>query len=207
MPESSASEHLRVLIANESTARAELVSEVVVGLGHQVLVTITDVEAVAQLTAEAVPDVALVGIGRDPPHALRLIDRIVREAACPVIALLKIEDRAFVNEAAKRGVFAYLIDDGAEELQSALDIVLRRFAEYHKLEGAFARRAVTEQAKGILMERHDVDAAQAFELLREQARNHGRRVADVARAVCDSRPLLPKNPDEAGRPIPPSGIG
>jgi hypothetical protein len=28
-----------------------------------------------------------------------------------------------------------------------IDIVLRRFAEYHDLEGAFGRRAVTERAK------------------------------------------------------------
>jgi hypothetical protein len=32
--------------------------------------------------------------------------------------------------------------------------VLRRFSEYHDLEGAFGRRSVTERAKGILMERH-----------------------------------------------------
>ena len=32
--------------------------------------------------------------------------------------------------------------------------MLRRFAEYRDLEGAFQRRAVTERAKGILMERH-----------------------------------------------------
>jgi AmiR/NasT family two-component response regulator len=31
---------------------------------------------------------------------------------------------------------------------------VRRFAEYHDLEGAFGRRAITERAKGILMERH-----------------------------------------------------
>ena len=42
-------------------------------------------------------------------------------------------------------------------MQSAIDIVLRRFAEYHDLEGAFARTAVTERAKGILMERHGID--------------------------------------------------
>lgn len=43
----------------------------------------------------------------------------------------------------------------------SLDIVLRRFAEYHDLEGAFGRRAITERAKGILMERHSVDDATA----------------------------------------------
>ena len=29
--------------------------------------------------------------------------------------------------------------------------MLRRFTEYHDLEGAFGRRAITERAKGILM--------------------------------------------------------
>ena len=42
------------------------------------------------------------------------------------------------------------------------------------LEGAFGRRAVTERAKGILMERHGVDEQRAFfELLRAQPRNRG----------------------------------
>jgi AmiR/NasT family two-component response regulator len=45
-------------------------------------------------------------------------------------------------------------------------IVLRRFTEYRDLEGAFGRRAGTERAKGILMERHSVDDTGAFEMLR-----------------------------------------
>ena len=49
----------------------------------------------------------------------------------------------FVKEASKRGVFAYITDADVEDWQSSIDIVLRRFAEYHELEGAFGRRAVT----------------------------------------------------------------
>ena len=52
-----------------------------------------------------------------------------------------------------------------QEMQSSIDIVLRRFAEYHALEGAFGRRAVTERAKGILMERHNIDEQTAFSML------------------------------------------
>jgi response regulator NasT len=187
----SRSPHLRVLIANESEERAQALTGTVTALGHEEVVTVTDVAAVAELTAAVAPDVALVGIGGDPDHALGLIDRLVREAACPVIALLAIEDRAFVNEAAKRGVFAYVVDNGVAELQSSLDIVLRRFAEYQELEGAFGRRAVTERAKGILMERHQIDEQQAFAMLRDHARRHRQRLVDVAQAVCDSRSLLP----------------
>ena len=93
-------------------------------------------------------------VGEHTSSALEAIDRIVREAACPVIALFDVSDRAFVDEAAKLGIFAYITSEDLPELQTAIDIALRRFAEYHALEGAFGRRAVTERAKGILMERH-----------------------------------------------------
>ena len=125
-------------------------------------------------------------------HALEMISEIVREASCPVIALLETRDPHWVNEAAKRGIFAYIVNGKDPlQLQSAIDIVLRRFAEYHELEGAFGRRAVTERAKGILMERHDVDEGAAFEMLRESARQSNRKLVDVADAVVTSRSMLP----------------
>jgi AmiR/NasT family two-component response regulator len=71
---------------------------------------------------------------------------------------------------------------------------LRRFAEYHDLEGAFGRRAIAECAKGILMERHSIDEATAFEMLREHSRDANRKLFDVAAAVVDGHRLLPKHP-------------
>jgi len=75
--------------------------------------------------------------------------------------------------------------------------VLRRFTEYHDLEGAFGRRAVTERAKGVLMERHSVDEPTAFEMLRDHSRSSNRKVVDVASAVVDGHRLLPKQPPQA----------
>ena len=89
-----------------------------------------------------------------------------------MIALIHSPDADFVREASKRGVFAYITDADALDWQSSIDIVLRRFTEFHDLEGAFGRRAVTERAKGILMERHSVDEG----------------------AVVDGHALLPKQP-------------
>jgi response regulator NasT len=123
-----------------------------------------------------------------------MIDKIVHEAACPVIALLHARDPGFVKEASKRGVFAHISDADVEDWQSAIDIVLRRFAEFHELEGAFGRRALTERAKGILMERHAIDDAAAFEMLRESSRVHNRKLIDLATAVVDGHRLLPKQP-------------
>ena len=119
-----------------------------------------------------------------------MISEIVHEASCPVIALLEADDPVWVNEAAKRGIFAYIVDGRAEEMQSAIDITLRRYAEYASLEGAFARRAVIERAKGIMMSRQEIDERRAFELLRSQSQRSGRKLYDVAEAVLESHLLL-----------------
>ena len=188
-------DHLRVLIANERKDQLALVAPAVAALGHEVIAREIDVKDVGGVTARERPDVALVGLGESSEHALALIDKIVQEAACPVILLMHAPDPGFVQEASKRGIFAYITDADVEDWQSAIDIVLRRFAEYHDLEGAFGRRASIERAKGILMERHSVDDADAFEMLRNQSRRTNSKLADVAMAVVDGHRLLPKQPD------------
>jgi AmiR/NasT family two-component response regulator len=187
-------EHLRVLIANERKDRLALIVPIVAALGHEVIAREIEVADVGAVTARERPDVALVGLGESSRHALGLIEKIVQEAACPVIVLLHAPDPDFVREASKRGVFAHITDADASDWQSSIDIVLRRFAEYHDLEGAFGRRALTERAKGILMERHSVDEASAFEMLRQHSRTANRKLVDVATAVVDGHRLLPKQP-------------
>ena len=187
-------EHLRVLIANERKDRLALVAPIVAALGHEVIAREIEVEDVGAVTARERPDVALVGLGESSEHALHLVEKIVHESACPVIVLIHEPDPEFVKEASKRGVFAYITDADAKDWQSSIDIVLRRFTEYHDLEGAFGRRAITERAKGILMERHSVDEPTAFEMLREHSRSMNRKLVDVASAVVDGHRLLPKQP-------------
>jgi AmiR/NasT family two-component response regulator len=195
--ESTERKHLRVLIANERKDRLALVSPIVVALGHEVIAREIEVEDVGAVTAAEQPDVALVGLGESSEHALDLIDRIVRKAACPVIVLLHARDPDFIQEASKRGVFAHINDLDVEDWQSSIDIVLRRFAEYRDLQGAFSRRTTIERAKGILMERHGIDDADAFELLRQASRTDNRKLLDLATAILEGHRLLPKQPPPA----------
>jgi AmiR/NasT family two-component response regulator len=115
--------HLRVLIANERKDRLALVAPIVVGLGHEVIAREIDVEDVGPATARERPDVALVGLGDSSEHALGLIDKIVQEAACPVIVLLHARDPEFINEASKRGVFAQSRIDNRKLIDLATAIV------------------------------------------------------------------------------------
>jgi AmiR/NasT family two-component response regulator len=202
-----ATKKLRVLIVDGQAERLREVTATVTSLGHEVVRGGADIISVGQITAEELPDVALVIVGDNSRQALDLIRTIVHEAACPVIAILDLQDRAFIDQAARLGIFSSIARGGdLEEMQSSIDIALERFAEYHALEGAFGRRAVTERAKGILMERHGLDEQRAFELLRGEARRTNRKIVDVAESILASHRLLPGRREPApaeGRAVDP----
>ena len=179
-----------MLVANERHDRLAGVAALVAGMGHEVIAPQIEVSEVGPITAREQPDVAFVGLGASSQHALDLIEQIVHEAACPVVALLHEPDPGFVVQAARRGVFAYITDGDAQEWQNSIEIVLRRFAEFRDLEGAFKRRTITERAKGILMERHGVDEEKAFQMLRDQARRTQSVLVDTAEGIIDGTLLV-----------------
>jgi transcriptional regulator with GAF, ATPase, and Fis domain len=60
-----------------------------------------------------------------------------------------------------------------------------------QLQVALNSRVLIEQAKGVLAERLGIDVAEAFQLLRKNARNRNVRLSDFAQAVVDGSGQLP----------------
>ena len=192
---------LRVLVADGRPERLEQVTRTVASLGHEVITRQSELREIGPVTSVEQPDLAVVIVGESSDDALQMIGRIVHEASCPVIAVLDVQDPAFVNQAARRGIFAYI--SGGEdpaEFQSSIDITLQRFAEYQNLEGAFGRRAVTERAKGILMARRNLPEAEAFRLLQRQSQDRRMPMAKLAESIVQADELL-ESPHSAPEPI------
>ena len=173
------SETLRVLVADESREHLEPVGAALEELGHEVIALEVEPGETARATHEHRPDLALVALHEDKEHALELIGEIVDEATCPVCLLAGNPSRAFLSEAARRGVFAHLDSTDATELAGGIDIAVERYRQFRDLLGAFDRRARIERAKGLLMERHGISADEAFERLRRQARDTRRPIMGV----------------------------
>jgi AmiR/NasT family two-component response regulator len=138
---------LRVLLADGEETYLGFVVSMVLRLGHVVVAKAMDLEMVAALSEHAPPDVALVVVGESSERALGLIRTIVREATCPAIVLLSVEDAAFVEEAARCGVFAYIANGtmSDDQLEGAISVVLhllsdRRSQQPAHRDAALARR-------------------------------------------------------------------
>ena len=144
----------------------------------------------------------------DDDHALDLIEEISEYARGPLIVLLGSHESHFVSSAAERGIDAFARPQFDDEVQGAIELVMKRHAEkaqlveqVEQLESALERRGTIERAKGILMERHGVDERQAFELMRQQARRSNRRVVELA-ARRRRRPLAAAQSRRVGaRPV------
>jgi len=88
--------------------------------------------------------------------------------------------------------------DAAQALADVATIAVLQHRAAHEahilnehLSHALNSRIVIEQAKGIVAERGGLDMEQAFARLRDHARAHNRRLADVAREVIDGNLGIP----------------
>jgi response regulator NasT len=186
---------LRVLIANEDRERLTELSDMAEGLGLDVVAREVAVTEIAATARELMPDVAIVGLhDHHAEHALGLIEQVVREGVCPVIAVTGGDDAQFVANAAAKGIFAHTNAVDADELLGTIDIALKRFGHAAQLEGALGRRALIERAKGVLMERYSLDESAAFDRLRTESRHSGQKVVEVSEALLRSHSLLREPP-------------
>jgi transcriptional regulator with GAF, ATPase, and Fis domain len=70
----------------------------------------------------------------------------------------------------------------------------RRDVLTEQLQTALNRGVLIEQAKGVLAERLDLDVAEAFTLLRNDARRRNRRLSELAQAIVDGSEQIPPAP-------------
>ena len=191
---------LRILVANEREVDLKRLGAVLDELGHEVAPFAVSVAEAVELIAREDPDVAFVVLDSDDEHGLALISETVEFASGPVLVSVRAaKDPHVIARAAEMGIAGYVDSWEPHDVQAAIEVALRRHREAERLsekveqlQTALDRRTVIERAKGILMERHGIDEQEAFQRLRERARSGGRRVVEVAQAVLEGHPLLPK---------------
>jgi response regulator NasT len=98
---------------------------------------------------------------------------------------------ALIARADADHVLAYLVKPiGIADLQPAISIAIRRFAEFQALQKeckdlrqALFDRKVIEQAKGLLMKLAGIDEKEAFHRLQELASEKNQKLIDAAQSV------------------------
>lgn len=179
----------------------EAATMLVVDDDHQLLKTISaglqsagfvtfearDTEQGGRLAREHTPALTLLGLDGAEHDALGMAD-VLSEARLPFIVLSASNDAEQVEQAVQAGALAYLVKPIAIDhliplLRSSLGCAeeIRRLRESTaQLDRALAQGREISIVVGILMERCDLSASQAFDALRDDARSQRKKMADLA---------------------------
>lgn len=189
---------MKIAIVDERSARAAIIEEGLREAGLSNITTFVERHGlVAQLEALA-PDVVLINLENPGRDVLEESFALSRALARPIAMFVDQSDERSIAEAVDAGVSAYVVDGlRKERFKPILELAVRRFKAFSRLQtelaeaqSALAERKIVDRAKALLMKRRNMDEPAAYALLRKQAMDSGRRIADVAEAVVTADKLL-----------------
>ncbi|MBC8076984.1 MAG: response regulator [Chloroflexales bacterium] len=188
----------RILIAEDNDLVSLTLEEQLKGLGYDVIgVARTGQEAV-DLATRLSPDVVLMDIRMPEIDGTEAATRINQQRSTPIIMLTAYADKETIRKAEVAGVLGYLVKPVTEaDLPPAINVALARFRELQglrsqvvDLEESLEARKLIERAKGILMQRLGLSERDAYERLRQRARDKRAKMKDIAQAIIEAEELL-----------------
>jgi len=184
----------RVVIADdEAIIRLDL-KEILEEAGYQVVAETGRGDEVVVLVDEHEPDLAVLDVKMPGLDGIAAAREIGTRHHIPVLLLTAFSQRDLIEEARDAGVSAYLIKPFRKaELIPAVEQVLRAADEDRALaiedevssaaEDKLETRRLVDQAKELLMDRHDMAEDQAFSFIQQTAMQTRTRMRDVASSI------------------------
>ncbi|GAB4127023.1 MAG: response regulator [Roseiflexaceae bacterium] len=189
---------IRVLVAEDNDLVALTLEEQLKSLGYDVIgIARTGIEA-TELATRLSPDLVIMDIRMPEMEGTEAAARINNHRPTPILMLTAYTDRETIRKAEVAGALGYLVKPVNEaELSPAINIALARFRELqtlrtqvNELEESLEARKLIERAKGILMQRLGLSERDAYERLRQRARDKRAKMKDIAQAIIEAEELL-----------------
>lgn len=179
---------LRILIIDESRARAAELCAALAMAGHQVGAVLPSALDLTAQIESIKPDVILIETDSPSRDTLENLAVMNRDMPRPVIILTQDSDAGVMRAAFKAGVSAYVVDNlDLARLKPIVDVAIARFEEHQNLRQELAvatkklsERKLVEKAKGILMKTRGLDEDQAYAALRKLAMERAQPLGKVA---------------------------
>jgi AmiR/NasT family two-component response regulator len=183
-------QHRFRLLVTASSGEAAVIVATLTALGHSVRAEDVDPRSAERVLRAAEIELAVVPQGERGGPALRMIGALTHEHLYPVIAVMPELDPEWLEAAVAAGATGVVAGNDPGSFRIALRVAWQRFLDHRSIEDAFARRALIEQAKGLLMARYGIRSGEAFELLRLHSQHENRKLIELAAALVNAHPIL-----------------
>jgi two-component system, response regulator / RNA-binding antiterminator len=189
---------LRVVVIDESAARAAVIEEGLRDAGLSDIAILTERQGLVARLEALKPDVVLLNLENPSRDTLEESFAMSRVLQKPIAMFVDQSDDEMTVAAIDAGVSAYVVDGFRKErVKPIVDLAIRRFQAFSKLQSELAEarsqlaeRTTIDRAKRILMEKRRMSEPDAYKLLRTHAMETNRRIADVAQALIMAESML-----------------
>jgi len=181
-----------IVVEDEALIRMDIVETLREG-GYDVVGEASNGEEAVALARELKPDVVVMDVKMPIMDGITAAEHIAKERLAPVVLLTAFSQTELVERARDAGAMAYVVKPFTPaDLLPAVEIAASRFVEIRALENEIAdinermeTRKTVERAKGILMEKMQLNEPEAFRWIQKTSMDRRLTMREVAEAVIE----------------------
>jgi len=187
-------EALRVAIAEDEQEVLLDIRETLEQLGHQPVIVVQDGQSLVAECRETTIDLIITDIRMPELDGLQAVEQIRQFHDVPVILISAFHDQNLVNQALEKQILVYLVKPiRTADLETSIQMAVQQHKEVQalkeqaaNLEQALEDRKIIERAKGVLMQRTNLNEADAFRRLQELASEKHQKMVKIAQSILDA---------------------
>lgn len=182
---------MRVLIADDDPIILLDLKQMLENLSYEVIAEAGDGLRAVELAREHQPDLCVFDVKMPVMDGIEAAGIVTEEQIAPVILLTAYSDRELIDRATDAGVFGYLVKPfKPNDLPPAFEVARSRYEQNVELtksvttlEEKLQIRKLLDQAKGILMEEHNISESEAYRRIQTQSMNNRKSMKEMAEAI------------------------
>ena len=190
----------KIIIADDEAIIRMDLKEMLEAEGYEVIAEASDGEKAYELLMSLDPDLAILDINMPKMDGISVARKLKNQKQIPIVILTAYSQESMVEEAAKLGIFGYLIKPVREEqLFSTLEISRRRFidfqellGEYQEIEEKFKGKSVISEAVALFMNQYGLSEEACYQRMRKYSMEKRISLEEVAKAIIKTKALEKK---------------
>lgn len=182
---------LRVLVADDDPIIRLDLKQMLQNLDYEVVAEAGDGEEAITLAQTLKPDICVLDVKMPIKDGISVVAELLENDISPAILLTAYSDRELIESAKNAGAFAYLVKPfKPTDLPPVIEVAVARYQQFRllrtevtDLKDRLETRKLIEQAKGVLMTKHQISEAEAYRRIQQASMNTRKTMREVAEAI------------------------
>ena len=188
----------KVLLFNTTADELLDIQERLSETSYEIIAITSDLSDISQAALSGSVDLVMAVTDKRFGQLFTCVQQINLHKPIPVVVFTYDDSRDVIQLAIKAGVSAYIVDGlQAKRMLSILDTARFRFNEQQsikneleKTKNTLSERKFIDKAKGILMQRSNINEDAAYKAMRKMAMDKNIKMAELAKSVISASELI-----------------